>query len=56
MNVISKRFKDTELWDVLVQSGVTEGSLDNAVMGKMYNYGVQCYKLMYEALYHFLIQ
>ena len=57
MNVISTRFKDTGLRDVLIQSGTTaEGSIDSALMGKMYNHGVQCYKLIYEALYHLLIQ
>ena len=57
MNVISKTFKDTALRDVLIQSGaIAEGSIDSALMGKIYNRGVPCYKLMYEALYHLLIQ
>ena len=56
MNVICKRFKDAGLRDVLIQSGaIAEGSKD-AITGKMYNRGVRCYKLMYEALYHLLIQ
>ena len=57
MNVISKRFKDTGLRDVLIQSGeIVGGSIDSALTGKTYNRGVRCYKLMYEALYHLLIQ
>ena len=57
MNVISKRFKDAGLRDVLIQSGaIAEGSIDSALMGKMYNRGERRYKLMYEALDHLLIQ
>ena len=57
MNVISKRFKDTGLQDLLIQSGaIAEGSIDSALIRKIYNRGVWCYKLMYEALYHLLTQ
>ena len=57
INVISKRFKDAGLRDVLVQSGsIAQGSIDCALMGKMYNPGVRCYKFIYEALYYLLIQ
>ena len=57
MNVISKRFKDAGLRDVLIQSGaIAEGSIDCALMGKMCNRGEWRYKLMYEALDHLLIQ
>ena len=57
MNVISKRFKDAGLRDVLIESGpIAERSTDSALMGKMYNCGVRFYKLMHEALYHLLIQ
>ena len=41
----------------MIQSGaIAEGSIDRALMEKMYNCGVPCYKLMYEALYHLYIQ
>ena len=57
MNVINKRSKDAGLRDILIQSGaIAERSIDGALMGKMYNRGVRCYKLMYEALYHLLFQ
>ena len=57
MNVISKRFKDAGLQDLLIQSGaIAEGSIDSALIGKICNRGVWCYKLMYEVLYHLLTQ
>ena len=56
MAVISKRFKDAGLRDILVQSGVlAEGSVDSAMSGKMYNRGIRAYKLMYEALMSILL-
>ena len=57
MNAISKSFKDARLRDVLIQlDTIAKGLRHSALMGKMYNHGVRCYKLMYEALYHFFIQ
>ena len=57
MNVISERFNDVGLRDVLIQSGaIAEGSIDTTLMGKMYSRDVRCYRLMYEALHHLLIQ
>ena len=51
MAIIYKRFKDAGLKDVMIQSGVlAEGSVDQALSGKMYNRGIRAYKLMYEAL------
>ena len=57
-NDVHECHEDAGLRDVLIQSGViAEGKMYNHVlMGKMYNRGVRCYKLMYEALYHLLIQ
>lgn len=51
MHILSKRFSDAGLRDVLIQSGViAEGSVDKALSGKMYNRGVRMYKIMYEAV------
>lgn len=51
MHILSKRFSDAGLRDVLIQSNViVEGSVDKALVGKMYNRGVRMYKLMYEAV------
>ena len=51
MHILSKRFSDAGIRDVLIQSGViAEGSVDRALCGKMYNRGVRVYKLMYEAI------
>ena len=56
LGIIGKRFKDAGLRDVLVQSEiVTEGSIERALTGKMYNRAVRCYKLMHEALMRLLI-
>ena len=50
MHILSKRFSDTGVCDVLIQSSViAEGSIDKALCGEMYNRGVRMYKLMYEA-------
>ena len=51
MNILSKRFSAAGIRDILVQSNtISEGSVDQALCGKMYNRGVRCYKLMYEAI------
>ena len=51
MHVLSKRFSATGVRDILAQSNtISEGSVDQALCGKMYNRGVRCYKLMYEAI------
>ena len=51
MHILSKRFADAGLRDLLIQSLViSEGSSDKALCGKMYNRGVRMYKLMYEAI------
>ena len=56
LGIIGKRFKDAGLRDVLIQSEiVTEGSIERALTGKMYNRAVRCYKLMHEALTRLLI-
>lgn len=53
MNVISKRFKDAPLQDVLKPSGaITQGSIDSALMGKMCNRGVGVTSL---CMKHFII-
>ena len=52
MAVIYKRFKDAGLRDLVIQSGLlAEGSVDQALSGKMYNKGVRVYKLTYEAFF-----
>ena len=49
MHILSKRFADAGLRDVLIQSNViAEGSVDRALCGKMYSRGVRMYKLVYE--------
>ena len=51
MHVLGKRFSAAGVLDILVQSNtISEGSVDQALCGKMYNRGVRCYKLMYEAI------
>ena len=51
MHILSKRFSAAGLRDVLIQSGViAEGSVDEALSGKMDNRGVRLYKLAYEAI------
>ena len=56
LGITGKRFKDTGVRDVLVQSEiVAESSIERALTGKMYNRAVWCYKLMYEALIRLLI-
>ena len=47
MSILSKRFADAGLKDALIQSTlITEGSLDQAVHGKMYKWTIRMYKLM----------
>ena len=51
MHILSKRFSDAGVHDVLIQSSViAEGSVGKALCGKMYNRGVRMYKLIYEAI------
>ena len=51
MHILSKRFSDAGVHDVLIQSSViAEGSVSKALCGKMYNRGVRMYKLIYEAI------
>ena len=51
MHILSKRFSDAGLRDILIQSGtIAEGSVDKALCGKMYNRGVRVYKMVYEAI------
>ena len=48
-HILSKRFCDAGLPDVLIQSGtIAERAIAKAVNGKMYNGGIGTYKLMYE--------
>lgn len=57
MSAIYKRYKGSELGDVLVAGGViAEGSVDQALKGKHYKRGLRCLKLMYEALMSQLVQ
>ena len=49
--IIYKRFRNTGLRDLMIHSGVlAEGSVDQALSGKMHNRGIRAYKLLYEAL------
>ena len=51
MHILSKRFKDAGLRDVLIHSSViAEGSIERALCGKIYNRGIRIYKLMYEVI------
>ena len=51
MHILSKRFSNAGLRDVLIQSDIiAEGSLDKALSEKMYNRGIRAYKLKYEAI------
>ena len=51
-----KRFGDAGLRDILVQSEVlSEGSVDRALTGKMYNRSVRSVKIVFEALSRILI-
>lgn len=46
LGIISRRYKDAGLKDVLIQSGViAEGSMDKALSGKMYNRAVDVSRL-----------
>ncbi len=57
MSVIYKRYKGSELGDVLVAGGVVaEGSVDQALKGKHYKRGLRCLRLMYEALMRQLVK
>ena len=48
MGIMSKRFKDAGLRDILVQSSIlTEVSVDLPLSGKMYNRSIRAHKLMY---------
>eukprot|EP00794_Sanderia_malayensis_P001125 gene1125-481_t len=55
LDVIGKCFGDAGLRDVMVQSDViTQGSVDKALSGHMYNRAVLMHKLMYESLMRIL--
>ncbi|KAL8606602.1 hypothetical protein ACOMHN_009487 [Nucella lapillus] len=57
MSAIYKRYKGSELGEILVAGGViAEGSVDHALKGKHYKMGLRCLKLMYEALMSQLVQ
>ena len=47
IHILSKRFSDASLRDVLIQNGtIAEESIDKALSGKMYNRGIRVYKLI----------
>ena len=57
MSAVYKRYKGSELGDVLVAGGVVaEGSVDQALKGKHYKRGLRCLRLMYEALMSQLVK
>jgi hypothetical protein len=57
MSAIYKRYKGSELGEVLVAAGViAEGSVDHALKGKHYKRGLRCLRLMYEALMSQLVK
>ena len=44
MHILSKRFSDAGIPDILIQSGtIAEGSVDKVLCGKMYNRGIRAY-------------
>ena len=52
LSIIGKRFEDSGIRDIAVESGVlNEGSVDQVFEGRQYNRGVRFHKIMYEALY-----
>ena len=54
--MIGKRFGDAGLRDLAVQSGIiSEGSVDKALAGHIYNRGVRMHKVVHEALMLILI-
>ena len=55
--VISSRFKDAGLRDILIQSSVvTEGSLDTMFTGpRAYKRAIRTYKILYEAFFRILL-
>ena len=56
LGIIGKQFTDAGMRGVLIQSQVlTEGSVDKALAGKMYNCSVQSCKLVYQSLHRLLI-
>ena len=51
MHILSKRFSDAGIRDILIQSGtIAEGSQDKALYVKTYNRGVREYKMVYGAI------
>lgn len=57
MSAIYKRYKGSEVGDILVAGGViAEGSVDRALKGKHYKRGLRCLRLMYEAIMSQLVQ
>ena len=51
MPILSKRFSDAGIHDILTQSGtIAEGLVYKVLCGKMYNRGVRAYKMVYEAI------
>ena len=56
MSAINKRFNGSGLSDLVAAKVIAEGSVDNALKGKHYKRGVQCFHLMYEVLVCRIIQ
>jgi len=57
MSAIYKRYKGSDLKDVLVAGGViADGSVDQALKGKHFKRGLCCLKLMHEALMSQLVK
>ena len=51
MPILSKRFSDAGIRDILTQSGtIAEGLVYKVLCGQMYNRGVRAYKMVYEAI------
>ena len=51
LGILGKRFQDTGLRDICIESGVvTEGSVAAVLEGRKYNRAVRFHKHMYEAL------
>ena len=51
MHILSKRFSDAGIRDILIQNGtIAEGSVDKAMCAKMYNRGVRACKMVYKTI------
>ena len=51
MHILSKRFSDGGIHDILIQSGtIAEDLMDKALFSKMYNRGMRACKMVYKVI------